>query len=85
MTDTRVVRRSIFNPDVANARKNCAGIARSFNSRIMFDSYLKRNDVFASPIVTVSTSDDQKKEGNGKEPKQTIVSTSGVMCVCLNI
>mmetsp|Transcript_1714 Transcript_1714/g.3862 ORF Transcript_1714/g.3862 Transcript_1714/m.3862 type:complete len:219 (-) Transcript_1714:1985-2641(-) len=72
MTDTRVVRRSIFNPDVANARKNCAGIARSFNSRIMFDSYLKRNDVFASPIVTVSTSDDQKKEGNGKEPKQTI-------------
>eukprot|EP01082_Thalassiosira_pseudonana_P015350 g13955.t1 g13955 contig9:835462-835981(+) len=38
----------------------------------MFDSYLKRNDVFASPIVTVSTSDDQKKEGNGKEPKQTI-------------
>ena len=52
MVDTRVVRRSIFNPSMV--KNNSAEESSTEPGCILFDSRLIRGDVFANPIVTVT-------------------------------
>ena len=65
MVDTRVVRRSIFNPSMV--KNNSAEESSTEPGCILFDSRLIRGDVFANPIVTVTggqQSDDENQKRN---------------------
>mmetsp|Transcript_35717 Transcript_35717/g.76287 ORF Transcript_35717/g.76287 Transcript_35717/m.76287 type:complete len:129 (-) Transcript_35717:161-547(-) len=67
MVDTRVVRRSSFNP-MANNSKTCleSGTVLQQPNCILFDSRLIKGDVFTNPIVTVTRGlecdDDERTE-----------------------
>ena len=57
MTDSRVVRRSTFNPSVGTDKSKRVNMIRNENESrqcvVLFDKRLMNRDIFASPIVTV--------------------------------
>jgi hypothetical protein len=62
MSDSRVVRRSTFNPAVAKKVDNKTGQC------IIFDTRLMKGNVFASPIITVIDTVKENRDVNCSSP-----------------
>ena len=89
MSDTRVVRRSIFNTTTPKPLRNHQKQSHSSNPAIKFDRRLLgggNNSIFANPIVKVSFSGNDKLERKGKgnaAAPRTPPPVSGRSNVCI--